>query len=203
MNDFSLMEKLKILMEIIISSPLFLFCFMLAIIILIFYIINIKKNINKWIFICLWVFLFLMLIINYNSIMIELLDGLFDYIFKILYFPDLPIYIIVLLVSNIFFILSIFNKKIKKPYKILNAVSTIILDSILVLIIDIVSKNNIDLYDSLNLYTNSNLLVLLELSIAIFVSWILVNLLISAHYKLKKYDRIKYPKMQEIIFEDV
>ena len=205
MNNFSLMKKLEILMEIINSSPLFLFCFMLAIIVLIFYIINIKKNknINKWIFICLWGILLLILVINYNDVVIKLLDGLFDYIFKILYFPDLPIYLIVLIISNMFFIISIFSKKIKKSHKILNAASTVILDAILVLVIDIVSKNDIDLYNSINIYSNSKLLVLLELSIAVFISWILINLLIRAHYKLKKYDEIEYPRMPEIVFEDI
>ena len=53
------------------------------------------------------------------------------------------------------------------------------------------------------MFSNSNLLVLLELTSAVFVSWILILLLISAHKKLKKYDDIEYPKMPEIIFEDV
>ena len=205
MNDFSLMEKLGILMKIISSSPLFLFCFMLAIVILIFYIININKNkkISKWIFIGLWIILLLILIIRYNNVMFELLDELFNYIFKFLYFPDFPIYIIILIISNIFFIISIFNRKIENSYKILNSISTIILDSLLVLIIDIVSSNNIDIYNSITIYSNSNLLVLLELSVAIFVSWILLNLLITAHHKLKKYDQKEYPKMQEIIFDDI
>ena len=75
--------------------------------------------------------------------------------------------------------------------------------NILVLVIDIVSKNDIDLYNSINIYSNSKLLVLLELSIAVFISWILINLLIRAHYKLKKYDEIEYPRMPEIVFEDI
>lgn len=205
MNDFSLIKKLEILMKIIGSSPLFLFCFMLAIVILIFYLINIKKDnkINKCFFIGTWLFLLILLIIKYKIVVIKLLDGLLDYIFKVLYFPDLPIYIIILIISNVYFVISIFNKKLRKSYKISNTITTIILDSILVLIIDIVSKNNIDLYNSINIYSNSNLLVLLEISIAIFISWLLINLLLRAHYKLKKYNKIEYPKMQEIIFEDI
>lgn len=204
-NDFSLMEKLKILMNIIGSSPLFLFCSMLSIVILIFFIINIKKDkkINKWIFIGLWGILLIVLVIKYNDIVIKLIDDLFDYIFKLLYFPDLPIYVIILIISNIFFIFSIFSKKIENSYKMLNTITSIILDSILVLIIDIVSKNNIDIYNSINIYSNSSLLVLLELSVGIFVSWLLINLLITANYKLKKYNKVEYPKMQEIIFEDI
>lgn len=205
MNDFSLMEKLEILMNIIGSSPLFLFVSMFAIVILIFFLINLKndKKINKWIFIALWLVLLIVLIIRYNDILIILIDNLFDYIFKFLYFPDFSTYVMVLIISNIFLILSIFNKNTPNSYKILNSISTIILDVILVLVIDIISKNNIQISNNINLYANSNLLVLLELSVAIFVSWLLLNLLITAHYKLKKYDKKEYPKMQEIIFEDI
>ena len=78
MNDISLVEKLKILMNIIVSSPLFLFCSMVSVALLILYIILIKKNkkINKWIFIIVWCILLLMLIINYNSVVLNLLDDL-------------------------------------------------------------------------------------------------------------------------------
>ena len=205
MNDFSLMEKLEILMNIIGSSPLFLYCSMMAIVILIFFIINLKRNkkINKFFFIGVWISLLLILIIKYNEIIFKMFDDLLDYIFKILYFPDLPIYIIVLIISNFFFIFSIFSKEMEKSYKLLNTTIAIILDVISVLVVDIVSKNNIDIYNNVNIYSNSSLLVLLELSVGIFASWLLLNLLITANYKLKKYNKIEYPKMQEIIFEDV
>ena len=53
MTDYSLTEKIHVLMNMIASSPLFLFCFMMGIAVLILYMITIKndKKINKWIFI--------------------------------------------------------------------------------------------------------------------------------------------------------
>ena len=112
-------------------------------------------------------------------------------------------YVIVLIISNFFFIYSVVSKKLENSYKILNTIIAIILDIILVLVIDIVSKNNIDIHNTINIYSDSNLLVLLELSIGIFMSWLLINLLITANYKLKKYNKIEYPKMQEIIFDEL
>ena len=76
-----------------------------------------------------------------------------------------------------------------------------ILDFMFLLIINVVSKYNINIYEEINLYTNSTLLVLLELSMGIFTSWILVILFAKAHNKLKKYDKNEYPEMQEIIFD--
>lgn len=203
MNDFSLIEKIKILMELISSSPLFLICMILGILILtgliIFTILN--KKVNKWLFIAVCVVVGILLFINYGGLIIKILDIILDGIFMALYFPNLPVYMSVLIIVNVMFVISMFSKKQTKSRKITNIVCSIVLDFMLILIIDVVSKHNINIYEQITLYTNSNLLVLLELSMGIFVSWILVNLFISAHLKLKKYDKKEYPKMQEIIFD--
>jgi len=107
----------------------------------------------------------------------------------------------VLIISNTCLVLSLINKKEPKIRKIINLICSGILDILFVFIISIVSKYNIDIYEEINLYTNSTLLVLLELSMGIFVSWILIRLFESAHIKLKKYDKKEYPEMQEIIFD--
>lgn len=205
MNDFSILEKLKILTKIIDSSPLFLFCCMLCIAFCIFFIVCIKKDIivNRWVIIITGLSIGIMLVINYNSVIFDLIDNLFNDFFMALYFPNLTIYITLLFISNGFFIYSLFSRKLKNTHKIVNMISSIIIDIFLFLITDIVSKNSINIYDSLEVYSNSSLLVLLQLSTAIFTSWILLSLLISAHDKLKKYDKDRYPKMREIIFDDI
>ena len=205
MNDFSLIEKIKILMDIIASSPLFLFCFMIGVAVLILFIICVKKEkkINKWIFISIWIALAIILIINYNSIVLNLIDSLFDSLFMALYFPNITVYISILLISNFSFIYSLINKKIDKKFKIVNFLNALVLNLFLILIIDIVKNNSIDIYNQLSIYTNPNLLVLLQLNSAIFTSWILICLLLSAHNKLKKYDKKEIQSMPEIIFEDV
>ena len=203
MVDFSLIEKLKALMNLISSSPLFLFCCMLGVAVLILYLISIKKNknINKWIFICIWIFLALILIFNYNTIILDLIDNLFDNLFSALYFPDLAVYIVILIISNFTFFYSVISKKLSKKNKVLNFISALIIDVLLIPIIDIVQKNNINIYEKLTVYSNTNLLILLELTSAIFTSWILISLLFKAYSKLKKYDKVN--KKPEIVFEDI
>ena len=207
MEDYSLIDKFNMLMNIIVSNPLFLFCSMIGVFVLIFYIINIKQEnkVNKWIFISIWIVLALILIIKYNKVMIGLLDNLFDSIFTALYFPDLATYIIVLIISNFSFVYSIFSKKISKKVRALNFVSALIINIFLILIIDIVNTNNINVYEELTVYSNSSLLILIQLTTAIFTSWILLVLLLNAYSKLKKYDKEKkeFPKMPEIVFEDI
>lgn len=205
MNDFSLIEKLKILMNIILSSPLFFICSLALVTLIIFYIVCIKMNkkINRWIFFSIWALLLLILIINYNAIIFELIDNVFDSLFMAIYFPDFSIYILMLVISNFVFIYSIFSRKISTLYKVVNVLSSSIINVLLLLIIDITKRNGINIYDKLSIYSNPNLQVLIELSMGIFISWILINLLITAHYKLKKFDKKEYPEMPEIIFDDI
>lgn len=204
MNDFSLIEKLKILVSLIDSSPLFLFLSMITIATLIFFIICIKQNIkiNKLIFVLIWLAILVMIIINYRKVVLSLLDNLFDTIFMALYFPNLTEYIIILIISNIFFIYSVFSKKITKSHKIVNIVNSLIINTFLVLIVDIVNKYEINIYETLTIYSNSNLLILLELSTAVFTSWILLKGFFHIRDKLKKYDKAIYPDIPEIIFDD-
>jgi len=178
MNDFSLIEKINILMELISSSSLFLFFSMIGISLLIFFIVCIIKNkrVNKWIYITVFSLIGIIIFINYSSIIIKILDTIIDSVFKALYFPNLPIYMAVLIISNTCLVLSLINKKEPKIRKIINLICSGILDILFVFIISIVSKYNIDIYEEINLYTNSTLLVLLELSMGIFVSWILIRL---------------------------
>lgn len=205
MKDYSLIEKLGKLMDIIATSPLFLFCTMAGVAILIFYIISIKKHkkVNKWIFIGAWAVLLVLVLINYNSVVLNLMDNLFDTIFNALYFPNLSIYIVILSISNISFFYSLISTKLDRKNRIVNFIEALIIDVLLVLIIDIVQRNKINVYEELTIYSNSELLVLLELTSAVFTSWILVKLFLTARKKLKKYDKKEYPKMQEIVFDEI
>lgn len=204
MNDVSLIEKIKTLMNIIVSSPLFLFCFMMGIAILIFFIISLKKEkkVNKWIFISVWIILAIIITINYHSIVFKIIDNLFDSLFMAIYFPNIVIYFIILFISNFFFIFSLFRKKLSKKFKIINFINALIVDLFLILIMDTVKTNSIDIYNQVSMYTNFNVMILMQLNSATFISWILINLLVSAHNKLKKYDKIELPEMPEIVFDD-
>lgn len=201
MNDFSLIEKIDIIFKLISSSTVFFIFSIIGVVALLFFIICIIKNkkVNKWIIMSFIAFISALLLINYGKVIITVLDVMIDELFMALYFPKLPIYGFVLVINNLVFIMSIFNKNTPKQKKIINMISAILLNFFLILIIDVVSKNNINIHDEINLYTDSNLLVLLELSMGIFISWILANLIISAHLKLKKYDKTVTPP--EIIFD--
>lgn len=202
MKDISLVNKLSILNDMLLSSPLFL-CSILLIEIAIIILILFKKKkfkINKWMVIGLWLFVLLFVIIIYNKVFINFIDNFINYIFMALYFPNLAVYSGILVISNSLFVFSIFSKQITKSHKKLNIIGAIVLDILLVFVIETVSSNNIDVYEKLTVFSNTKLLVLLELSTGIFTSWIILNLFINLKMKLKKYDKNEYPDIPEIIF---
>ena len=201
MNDFTLVEKLKILMDVILSSPLFLVLIICAVITAIFLIfrLSLDNRRNKIMFILCWVILLIAIFVKYTNIFFELIDNMFNIVFEALYFPSLAIYLVILVISNFFLIYSVASKKVDLKHKLLNILTAVIIDTFLIIIMELVKVNNISIYDKVALYSNSNLLVLLELTTSIFTSWILLNLLISAHSKLKKYDKNMMP---ELIFDE-
>lgn len=203
MANFTFFEKIKILWDTILSTPFFSLSAVVGLVLAILMIVDIKrrKKIRKQYYIAAWFFIFLFITFKYIKIIPILLDNLVNQIFMALYFPSIGIYMFLLLVVNAGFIFCL-SKNIHKSYKILTGIISIILDLFFVLIINIILDNNIDVTKDVTLYTNSNLLVLLELSTAIFVSWLLLIFFISAYLKLKNLDNnllfernLSYPEM--------
>jgi hypothetical protein len=201
MNDFTLVEKLKILMDVILSSPLFLLLIICAVIISIFLIfkLSLEKKSNRIAFISCWVVMLITIFVKYINIFFELIDNMFNMIFEALYFPSLSVYLVILIISNFFLIYSVIPKKADLKHKVLNISSAVIIDTFLIFTMELVNQNNISVYDRINLYSNGKLLVLLQLTMSVFTSWLLLNLLISAHNKLKKFDKEEIP---ELIFDE-
>ena len=209
MANFSFIDKIKILFNTILSTPFFSLSALIGIILAILMIIDIikHKKIRKRYYIAAWFFIFIFIITKYSKVIPTLLDNLINQIFMALYFPSIGVYMFLLIVINIGFIYSLI-KNIHKSYKILSGIISIIMDLLFILIINLLLENNIDITSEITLYTNSKLLVLLELSTALFVSWILLIIFISAYLKLKVLDNnllfesdLQYPEMDVYINE--
>ena len=81
----------------------------------------------------------ILLLINYSTVIFNVIDIIIDSVFMAMYFPNLPIYATVIIFTNISFIISIFNKKMLKSKKITNIVGSVILDLFLILYFSIFS----------------------------------------------------------------
>lgn len=189
MNQLTFIEKIQVLFEMLFSSPVIIgiFVFSLALMILLFYYSKLNKKIIKLIFIVLYVSLILFAVIKYGSYFLSSLDSFVTLFMANIYFPTIPVYVFIMLLSFIIMIVTLSNKRINKIVKIINTVFFSIIQMLFVLFIYIVETNNIDVSTNQNLYTNEQTLTLLELGMGLFVIWIIVLLIF---YYLKKADKI-------------
>lgn len=186
MVNISFTEKLVQLKDIILSSPFFLVSIIIGIILLITMIIGVKNNrrIPKIVFFVSWIFVIVFVIIRYHDSLWYIFDRLFGRIIEEVYFPSLTVYTGVLLITNFIFIYSFLKKKMSKLFKIINITIAMELDFLFIIVLDVIVKNNIDIYAGVITYSNSKLLVLLEFSMFLFLGWMF---LISILYLIKKY----------------
>ncbi len=173
MTYLTILEKLQILLDMILDSKILL---ALIGIIIILSILNLLKVINNKKYILLLVASLLISLvvdisINYKSLSVTF-DNFMNIFFTNIYFPSIYVYIGILVINLITFIISIFNINMKKGYKIINTIIFILNNIFLIIILNVVAKNNIDIFSIESLYTNKNLVGILELNVIVFLLWI-------------------------------
>ena len=170
MIPMSILEKLKSLFGIATSSTFFLIAIIVSILFFCFTLFNIlsKKKDNPKIFIFIWGMIAVGIVIMYHNFIIGLGDSFIENIFMAIYFPSLAVFSVMVLLSNLVLFYSAFKKNLMLFFKIVWSVSAILINLLFVFILDIVVKDSVDIYSKAEVYGNQKLLVLLEVSMAIF-----------------------------------
>lgn len=180
MIQFSFFEKMKTLFEVVISSPFFLFLiiFFILLSIVLFDTINYENKKIKKVYVLIYLAIFLAIIIKYNSSLLQLIDYLVNNIFIILYYPNLASYIIMLMIANILVLRAVFKRDMPRFQKTINIIFYCIKMYMMFPILDNITKNKIDVYSQLSIYSNNELTMLVEISSAVFFIWILLLFII-------------------------
>lgn len=174
MSYLSIVEKFKILFDMILDFK-FIFIF-LGVLVIATFLYLIKKIDNRKYIMIITLSLLLILgidiVINYKELA-EVFDNFMTIFFSNIYFPSVYVYVGTLLIVAIAFITSMFNKMLNKIYKIINGITFVMNNILLVIILNIIAKNKIDVFTPNELYTNINLVAVLEISIGLFIVWVL------------------------------
>ena len=151
------------LLNIFEGSPSSILFIILGIIFTLAMIINIKKNkkIGKTLYIIGWIFIISFIIIRYNSYLSKIFDNLINQIFMQIFFPNLATYVILIIITNIIFLISINRKNIKNLTKVINSIFFIVIMIMMVYTLEQIISNNINFYSTEEVYTNQNFLVLI------------------------------------------
>ena len=174
MSYLSIVEKFKILFDMILDVK-FIFIF-LGVLVIATFLYLIKKIDNRKYIMIITLSLLLILgidiVINYKELA-EVFDNFMTIFFSNIYFPSVYVYVGTLLIVAIAFITSMFNKMLNKIYKIINGITFVMNNILLTIILNIIAKNKIDVFTPNELYTNINLVAVLEISIGLFIVWVL------------------------------
>ena len=196
MSPVSLNEKLNIIWSVISSSPLYI-VFLLAIVVLV-YLFSTTNNANKKqsrkTYFLIYSAFFIYLVVQYGNSFGTLVDYAVNQVFISYYFPNIVIYILILLIATIITLVSIFSKKVSRVIKILNSIIYGLLIYFLVLVLSLVNNLKVNVFDLSALYSSDKVRSLLEFSMFLFVTWVLV--LVVYHF-IRKYQENKVTKISE------
>lgn len=177
----SILDKIKVIWNTIINSNELKYIIPFLGVVLLVVILSFFFNKAKYhkVYLLVYVFIITALMIIYFNPIIKLLNHFMDTIVNGLLFPNLALYIGIILVVNILLIVTVFNDNLSKFIKGINLSMFALMQLLMVFIIKNIVVNNIDITKRLTVDTNIQLLVLVEASIFVFALWLLFLLVIK------------------------
>lgn len=182
MSKMTFMDKLSVLLNVSLSSKLFIALFILLIIIGIVLIKNNNNDVqkNKKIYLMITIFISALVIFTFNTSLAKMFDYMMNNLFIIVYFPNIAIYLAAIIATNVILFVSIFSNKTSKVIKNINIIVYTIINYLLVLLLFTVNKSGLDLFSQSSIYQNESATALIELTSILFIIWVVFLVL----YKL-------------------
>lgn len=176
MKELSLFDKFGILFDNILDHPLFVVLFFVPIVLFFLR----KKHGNKVYIIMYFISIVLVLLIGGNELF-KIFDNFMDGLFMVLYFPNFITLFVVILLNALFAFVSIFSKDIHKINRAINYIFFFIIQSLFVLVVLVIRSNDLNIYKDNALYSNSDVLSLMQILIGAFgiqmISLLIINLI--------------------------
>ena len=186
MSPLSLITKLQTVFNLITSRNLYLMILVLIIFLTIIFITTNGSNRkqSRRTYILLYLAGFIFIAFQYGSSFMTLVDYAINEVFITYYFPNIVIYLLMLIVTNIILFKTIFSNKADFKLKVINACAFGIIMYLFILAISQVSNLQLDVFNITELYSSNAVRSLLELSMFIFVFWIVI---LGIYYLIRKY----------------
>ena len=137
------------------------------------------------------------LIIQYGEKVLLLCDNFMEKVFTAIYFPSLISYICMMIISALIVVITILGKKMDKFIRCFNMIVFIIIEFLFILTVDKIVSQNIDIYAKTAIFSNKDLLVLIQTSMAVFAIWLIIlviAIIVSVITKSITGDKVKENK---------
>ena len=186
MSPLSLITKLQTVFDFITSRNLYLMILVVLVFLTIIFITTNGSNRkqSKKTYIILYLAFFAFIGIQYGESIVTVLDYAVNEIFYTYYFPNIVIYLIMLIVTNVILWKTIFSEKNDKKLKIINSCAFSIIVYLFILGISAINNLNLDIFNITELYSSNQVRSILELSMLIFTFWIV---LLVIYHLIKKF----------------
>ncbi len=186
MGQLSLITKLQTVFNLVTSKNLYLMILVLLIFLTIIFITTNGSNRkqSKRTYILLYLAAFIFIAVQYGSSFTTLVDYAINEVFITYYFPNIVIYLIMLIITNIVLLKTIFSNKVEFKLKVINGIAFAIIMYLFILAISQVNNLDLDVFNITELYSSNTVRSLLELSMFVFVFWLVV---LGVYYLIRKY----------------
>ncbi len=186
MKELSLITKLQTVFDLVTSRNLYLMILALIVIITIVLITTNGSNRkqSKRTYILLYLAGFIFIGVEYGKDILTLIDYAINEVFITYYFPNIVIYLIMLVITNVVLFKTIFSDKVDFKLKVINSIAFSIIMYLFILAISLINNLELDVFNITELYSSNDVRSVLELSMFIFVFWIVV---LTVYYLIRKY----------------
>ncbi len=174
MDGFTLGERLKTIFETIISSSFFITLLVILLFTITILIINakVKSKAPKIIAISSYILLMILVLARYGGYVLAINDSVVDKFFKAMYFPNLVVYLSMLLISLLLLALNFVDTHYTQMTKLFNIICFSLIWFFFVLVLDSAKSYGINIYEITDIYSNSTMMILLQASMCIFFVWL-------------------------------
>ena len=179
MDEISVFDRIGRIFGLINSSTFFISLLIIVILTVAIVIVNhkVKIKIPRILAAIGYLIIIVFVIVKYGMAIWNVQDSFTDKVFSSFYFPNLITYICILLISFFVIIINFIDKTKTLIFKTISVISfgTILL--LFVIILDTVKKNEIEVSSAKSIYENTDLMILIQASTAIFFIWMVIELI--------------------------
>ena len=206
MVQMSFFEKLKVLVDVSSSSGLSIASIFILLFMAFLFLTTNKKNAksSKKLYLVIYTILVAIIFIQYRSSLANMFDYMMNNFFIVFYFPNLAIYLAAIIATNIILWNTIFNFREDKILKYMNTTIYCMIHYLLILILGIVNKSKLDVFDQSSIYGNNDVAALIGLTSTIFVVWIIFIVVYKIIRKTqKKKQKVRIPVRRVVRYKKV
>lgn len=203
MTQTTILDKLKIIFEVSKSSKLFIGVIIFIILLALVALTTTRKNAKrgKFIYGLAYSTVLVAILVLYHDSLGKMFDYMMNNFFIVLYFPNIAVYLAAIIIANIILLVSVFGFKTPKLVKTINVIVYAIIHYLLALVLNVITKNDLDIFSQISIYGNAEAQAIIEFSSAIFMVWMVFLIL----YKMiRKYQlKGKEPVKRKVIVKKV